>query len=55
MKCTTTEDHFKALQTVMPDVKIDFSKLTVITTNGALVMVGQKKRGFFPEKTDKIP
>ena len=39
---TTGEDIFKALPTIMADMKLDFSKLTGVTTNDALIMVGPK-------------
>ena len=44
---TTREDIFKALQTVMADVKLDFSKLTDITTDGNPVMIRKEKSNVF--------
>ena len=45
MKGTTTwEDIFKALRTAMADVKLSFSKLAGVTTDGVRVMIGQKKK-----------
>ena len=44
MKCTTTgEDIFKATQTVMVDMKLDFSKLAGVTVDGTSVMIGGKQ------------
>ena len=53
---TRGEDISKALQTLIAVVKLDFSKLTGITKDGAPVMVGQKKKCRFSSgKTNKRP
>ena len=47
MKVTSTgNDIFKALQTVISNVKLDYSKLTRVTTHATPVIVRQKKALF---------